>query len=59
MFTDLNMSSNFSLVYFRQIKLVVVKPDVRILGDSDIHVKEGSQVKAERKKELLLLLPSS
>ena len=32
------------ILNFRQIQLVVLTPDVRIPGDPDIHVKEGSRV---------------
>ena len=31
----------------RQVRLVVMTPEVRILGDPDIHVKEGSKVNIE------------
>ena len=31
----------------RQVRLVVMTPEVRILGDPDIHVKEGSEVRVE------------
>ena len=31
----------------RQVRLMVITPEVRILGDPDIHVKEGSKVRIE------------
>ena len=31
----------------RQVRLMVMTPSVRILGDPDIHVKEGSKVNIE------------
>jgi len=44
---DYECQVSFTPKISRQVRLVVMTPEVRILGDPDIHVKEGSKVNIE------------